>query len=211
MGYNWHKKNMKKFILIIAALFAVTFAKAQITLENTYNSVLIITEYQGSPFTVYGDIYASFNFGTNTVDIIDANSLQIITTQTYSHWFIAAKGYFSSTNEVMILTEQNNHAVLLSQSGSIIQDLGENPVVSSGYGPMPSIKTLSDGSCKLNIVFQQNGTYITKLYSLPGNGVVTDLSEVSAPRNNARKYLHNDQVLIDSNNKTYNVQGQEVK
>ena len=49
------------------------------------------------------------------------------------------------------------------------------------------------------------------IYSLPGNGEATDVNEVSAWHHNARKYLHNDQVLIDSNERTYNLQGQQVK
>jgi hypothetical protein len=53
--------------------------------------------------------------------------------------------------------------------------------------------------------------YAYDIYSLPGNGEATDVSEIPAPRHDARKYLHNDQVLIDSNDKTYTLQGQEVK
>lgn len=57
-----------------------------------------------------------------------------------------------------------------------------------------------------------NGTTDIELYSLPGNGEATDVDEVSVPqRNIARKYINNDQVLIDSNEKTYNMKGQLVR
>ena len=35
-------------------------------------------------------------------------------------------------------------------------------------------------------------------------------SNVSAPRSNARKYLHNDQVRIDSNERTYTTDGRLI-
>lgn len=49
------------------------------------------------------------------------------------------------------------------------------------------------------------------IYSLPGSGETQDISSNSAPRYSSRKYLLNDQVLIDSNERTYTVQGLEVK
>ncbi len=53
--------------------------------------------------------------------------------------------------------------------------------------------------------------YAYDIYSLPGSGNATDVNEVSALRHNVRKYLQNDQVLIDSNERTYNMQGQQIK
>ena len=51
----------------------------------------------------------------------------------------------------------------------------------------------------------------TYIYSVPGNGESANVSKVSAPRYNTRKYLHDNQVLFDSNERTYNMQGQQVK
>ena len=59
------------------------------------------------------------------------------------------------------------------------------------------------------LVVEKNKKY--DYYSLPGNDETTDINEVSVPRHNTRKYLHNDQVLINSNEKTYNIQGLQVK
>lgn len=49
------------------------------------------------------------------------------------------------------------------------------------------------------------------IYSLPGNGEATAINEVYAPRRNARKYIHDAQVLIENEKNTYTIQGQEIK
>lgn len=203
---------MKKSIFILAALFAATFANAQITLERTFNGILYLNDNEVSNYKVYGDICAILpDFNGNIVHLIDAYSLESIATLTWSSWFLAAKGYFSNSDEVIILTMQNNHAVLLSESGSVIQDLGENPITSGGYGPLPRIKKLSDGSCKIAIVFHANGEYTTKVYSLPGNGVALEVNTPSSPKRNARKVAHEGRVLVETGSNTYTLQGQEVK
>jgi hypothetical protein len=53
--------------------------------------------------------------------------------------------------------------------------------------------------------------FYTDIYSLPGNGVPTEIQDVSSPHRNSRKYIENNQVLIDSNEKTYTITGQQVK
>ena len=49
------------------------------------------------------------------------------------------------------------------------------------------------------------------IYSLPGSDELLDIQSISAPHNNARKFLHNNHVLIESNKNTYNMQGQQVR
>lgn len=51
------------------------------------------------------------------------------------------------------------------------------------------------------------------VYSLPGDASSQDLISILPSSNNisARKYLHNDKVLIDSNERTYTLTGQEVR
>ena len=57
-----------------------------------------------------------------------------------------------------------------------------------------------------------NNNYSTEIYSLPGNGETVNIETPVAPRkSSARKYLHNDQVLIDSSDHTYTLTGQEVR
>ena len=49
------------------------------------------------------------------------------------------------------------------------------------------------------------------IYALPGNGEATAINEVYAPRRNARKYIHDAQVLIENEKNIYTIQGQEIK
>ena len=55
--------------------------------------------------------------------------------------------------------------------------------------------------------------YSYDIYSLPGTGdsSVDVMSPVSPRRSSTRKYLHNDQVLIENADRTYTLTGQEVK
>ena len=53
--------------------------------------------------------------------------------------------------------------------------------------------------------------YSYDIYSLPGDGAAQVISSVSAPKSKARKFIHEDQVLIERNNCTYDAKGQELK
>ena len=212
---------MKKSFIILAALFAVSFAKAQITLEHTFNGDLYPWTYTLSGFTsaqlVYGDLFFSItqNYSTDDrlITIYDANSYEaVINLHTNSFGFVAARGYFSTSNEVMVLLEQNNHLVLLSESGELVQDLGEMTL----NGNPPQIIRMSDGTCKLYV---RSATYymgeptnvVTRIYSLPGNGVPTSVASPSSPTRSARKIACDGQVLIETESNTYTLTGQEIK
>ena len=205
---------MKKSIFILAALWAATIANAQITLEATYpNSYLFGSNYSSlsSTFTIYGDIF--FEYNANGYKLIDAYSLDEITTlPTTSSWFVAAQGYFSNADEVIIVTDYNNHIALLSETGSVIQDLGEIPLSDpSYYQCYPEIKRLSDNSCKLILTFYagSNGV-LSQVYSIPGNGVATEISTPSSPKRSAQKIARDGQVLVETETNTYTLQGSEV-
>lgn len=50
------------------------------------------------------------------------------------------------------------------------------------------------------------------IYSLPGDGSAQDLISISSPNNMpSRKYIQNNQVLIDNDKSTYTVTGQKVR
>lgn len=216
---------MKKSIFILAALFAATFANAQITLERTFNSWLYPPTFSTSGFLqkyVYGDLYIEFeSYAENAyvVTLYDAFSYeevtQFITPKKIGFWFVAARGYFSNTNEVITLLPQNGHLVLITESGELLQDLGELYVQE---GNMPLIVTLTDGSRRL-IIWSGGYNYetstetpiVTYIYSLPGNGEALEVSTPSSPKRNARKVAREGRVLVETENNTYTLQGQEVK
>ena len=52
--------------------------------------------------------------------------------------------------------------------------------------------------------------YYTNVYSVPGNGEAQAISNPS-PKRNARKIAREGQVLVETENNTYTLQGQEVK
>ena len=50
------------------------------------------------------------------------------------------------------------------------------------------------------------------IYSLPGEGSMQDFVSISSPNKmTTRKFIQNDQVLIESNDQTFNMQGQRIK
>lgn len=216
---------MKKSIFILAALFAATFANAQITLEHTFNGDLYPWTYTLSGFPqaqfVYGDLYFSSQKVNNNylITIYDANDFEEITSFVCynSFQFIAARGYFSTSSEVMVLLPQNNHIVLISEAGQLVQDLGE--ITLSEGGLMPQIIRMSDGTCKLYVLSggdwnsqtQTQNPFVTRIYSLPGNGVPTNAASPSSSKRSARKIARDGQVLVETENNTYTLKGQEVR
>ncbi len=62
------------------------------------------------------------------------------------------------------------------------------------------------------IAYKNTEDYYTEIYSVPGKGGdYAGTTNPSAPKRNTRKYINEAQVLVDSNEKTYNMQGLQVK
>ena len=200
---------MKKSIFILAALFAATFANAEITLERTIPGNC--SESWTACKTYGDDLYSCTSYSSAVesyvVTIVDANSYEeIMSSIPHMGWFIAARGYFSNTNEVMLLKSSGTegHVVLLNESGTIVQDFGTGFNV---FSPSPEIISLSDGSCKL--ILKKDGSSL--IYSLPGNGQATEISSPSSPKRSARKIANKGNVLVETDDHTYTLTGQEVK
>lgn len=213
-------KEMKKSIFIFAALFAATFVNAQITLEHTFNSDVYPRTYTTSGFTSAQYVYGDLLWGTQElndaalVTIYDASSYEVITSfysgSRHDLLFIAARGYFSTSNEVMILLKQGNHLVLLSETGELVQDFGEISLTAS---TIFEIIRMSDGTYKLYILTGENwmsGPFVTRIYSLPGNGEAQAITTPSSKRT-ARKIAREGQVLVETDTNTYDLRGQEMK
>lgn len=217
---------MKKSIFVLATLFVATFANAQITLEHTmtvptddYNIVFPNIDGHTDPsFSLLGDIIYFKNRKNGEESILDLHtySTTVLPTITDGEIWYIAKNYFTLDNRICFIvwkkngelqnTDEQEHLYLYDQNGVIVQDLGSGRWCTCGFFP------LSNGQFMFRIGrVHMDGTTDIEFYSLPGNGAAQDISNVSAPRSNARKYLHKDQVLIDSNDKTYTLQGHEVK
>ena len=205
---------MKKFIFILAVLFVAIFANAQITLERTFSGSIdapIIRE------SILGDYYIQTDKSNNTITVYDANDYSVV----WSLNMPNARAYLFSTNifttdgkfACLVETKDDSktdntrcHLYVYDEDKNIIADLG----TSWDHEYLNFVK-VSSGYKLLVEKVAPDYIFTTEIYSLPGNGESTDLSEVSAPRRDTRKYINNAQVLIDSNERTYTIQGQEVR
>lgn len=133
----------------------------------------------------------------------------------YSCQYIA-KGYFTADDRIcyvisVALDKYNDnkwHFYIFDENGTLIQSLGSAYKMQTGF-------FMVKGKYKFFVLkhLYDNSKTTLEIYSLPGNGdnSVSGVNEIPAPRHNARKYLYNDQVLIENNENTYNIQGQLVK
>ena len=208
---------MRKSIFIIAALFAATFANAQITLEHTFvGSVSAPTLTQN----IIGDYFVVKDKETNSINVYDGKDYSIVWTlpkpagKKVDAWLFSSN-IFSTDGKfacvVKFSDEQVNdntksHYYVYNEDNTIIADLGvawDNEYVcflkfSTGY------KLLIEKVCT-------DYSFTTEIYSLPGNGSSQAVSTPSSPKRNARKIAREGQVLVETENNTYTLQGQEVK
>ena len=206
---------MKKSVFVLAALFAATFANAQITLEHTFSGSInapIIISY------TLGDYYIQEDETNNIITVYDANDYSVVWSlrmpnnafaRLFSTNIFTTDGKFACIVKTIDDSKTDNtrsHLYVYDEDKNIIADLG------TAYGiEGPNLVKVSTGYKLLVEKYAPDYSCTTEIYSLPGNGVATDVDELFAPSHNARKYLHNDQVLIDSNERTYNMQGKQVK
>ena len=105
---------------------------------------------------------------------------------------------------------KNGEIKIMSQDGNIITSI---PYTLAGAGdPIGYLFKVGD-QYKLIVHNDPDDDYTDDydICLLPGNGEATDINEVYAPRRNARKYIHDAQVLIENEKNTYTIQGQEIK
>ena len=215
---------MRKSIFVLAALFAATFVNAQINLVHTFVG-------QVYPLTGYGllgetSYLCSTNKENNTISIFDSNfslykivSINTPNGYSFNGYSLAYNNIFAINkigfivqfiNTTNINTNEYQKVMIIDEDGNVLYDLGSmNQGVANVFNMNGSWYLLYH-TYSWNEEHTVIGINKTDIYSLPGKGDAADVSEVSAPRRNARKYIHNDQVLIDSNERTYNIQGQQV-
>ena len=122
----------------------------------------------------------------------------IFTTDNKWAWaYTLAVSMFGSTpRDLFIVTEDNTELL---------------HVVYSDEGYTPYIIKVGEQYKLVVPGVPEGDSYVTLVYSLPGKGDSgQDISTPVAPRN-SRKVLKKDQVLVENAEKTYTLQGQEVK
>ena len=215
---------MKKFLTFVAVTLLTTSAFAQISLVPAFDGQVV--PFAGSGFFLETSFFSKNNKNDNTITLYDSN-FSLYKTVNVSvpdgYVFSSSAAYYDIfTNKkvgffVVFLNTSNvgtndyQKSMIIDEDGNVLLDLGNSLSGSIAFFYMNNTwymlywKTEWNESHTAAIINQ------TLVYSLPGQGESADVSEVSTPRHNVRKYLHNDQVLIDSNNRIYNLQGQEVK
>lgn len=206
---------------MIAVLFAATFANAQITLLQSDVNLVVGSNVEliAPPFITDGHLNDNnIVIGYYVLDDQTSDSLQqtlyfydedlnLVKSFTLAQLGVSniANVSFISRN---IFTNDGKWAWIRAKESKQIEIVTENgQILATMQGYIGALLKIRDKY----ILGVETAWNKYNIYSLPGNGEATDVSEVSAPQKNARKYLHNDQVLIESNEKTYTIQGQEVK
>ena len=103
---------------------------------------------------------------------------------------------------------------VISQDGNILASMPYTCNIKE-HGSDQSFCYLVKVGERYKLIVENNqdddGRYDYDIYALPGNGEATAINEVYAPRRNARKYIHDAQVLIENEKNIYTIQGQEIK
>ena len=211
---------MKKSIFIIAAMFAAMFAKAQITLEHTFDGwVDVISSgslhpssdaYYFSVSQVESPYYYLHDKENNQVKFYDKetyNLYKITNLPTVDDLpLLVCKDIFTTNGKISLIA--NRSGKIIDEDGVTIYDFVNDNCVKIYYVFLEKI----NGNYKLLVQGADASTNQSKsyIYSLPGNGETTSVSNPS-PKRNARKIAREGQVLVETENNTYTLQGQEVK
>lgn len=215
---------MKKILTFVAVTLLTTSAFAQITLVHSFDGQ--VQPLAGGAFLGETSFLGITNTNNNTITLYDSNfslykTVNISVPEGYVFSGSAAYYdiftnkkvgfYIAFRNTSNAGTNDYQKSMIIDEDGNLLLDLGNSLSSSILLFHMNNAWYMLYWKSEWNDTHTAAVINQTLVYSLPGDGESADVSEVSTPRHNVRKYLHNDQVLIDSNNRIYNLQGQEVK
>ena len=214
---------MKKSIFIFAALFAATFASAQITLEHTFDGLVwATTRYHSDVYGDNSDAPYLYSYDNQQLNLYDKNTYELYKTVSYTIpsvqypivnlWYVT-KNIFTTDGKTAFIFcfedeegKNQGYSKIIDEDGKVVFDFNNYKLDSYLF---TLIKI--NGQYKL-LAREKKGTGAkTYLYSLPGNGEAQALSTASSPKQSARKVARKGQVLVETENNTYTVTGQEVK
>ena len=192
--------------------------------HNPYSSS---TSYGGVSYdglSIVGEYLWSFTGDDthSTYNILDANTLSVvksfnITEDTKEFGVLFARGIFTTDSKWawIIMRSENNEIAIVTENGTTIAKLPWEYDSSSYSNNIVPVLLKTKTTYKLVVPRHLNPeqTYEISydIYSLPGNGESSqDVIAPVAPRN-SRKVLKKDQVLVENADRTYTLQGQEVK
>ncbi len=208
---------MKKSIFILTALFAATFANAQITLLHIFESNVSVTV---NPYaSIYGyNIEAPYFYESDQDSNNEGLILNLYEKDDFSLYKsvhitnigdcgfaeLVSRNIFTTDNKVCFtVTTGDGKLCIYNEDGQLVETLLEG-----GYGYNSYIVSV-DG--KYLLIVSKSYGQGARIYSLPGNGEAQDVETPSAPRKSARKVLKKDQVYIESPDHIYDTQGKMVR
>ena len=213
---------MKKFTFIIATLFVATFANAQIELEATldgyYQFSATMAGVNGYDFVPASHLYNSDLGDQDKVDgkwvvkLYDLETFNLYKTvfipageETSLSVFNVSQNIFTTDGKVCFCVRgagNDQHVYLYNEDGQLLYTF--EGTTNSGYWK------IKDKYLMQTFTYDSN-QLTTYIYSLPGNGVATEISSPAPQKSSARKIARDGQVLVETENNTYDLKGQEVK
>lgn len=224
---------MRKSIFIIAALIATTFANAQITLEHTFPDVILqimttgddgslstpiqMPTLQAPYFYNYKEGHPGEGQGVSGYGTAENDKLELYDLETLNLYKTITLPGIMEGYRICYVTKNiftTNGKVALIYGNKIVDEDG-NIIFSFDTAPDNFQLIKVKGTYKL-VVYTSWGhmgsNHSTYIYSLPGNGEASeDVVTPSSSKRNARKIARDGQVLVETENSTYTLQGQEVK
>ena len=208
---------MKKSFFILVALFAATFANAQITLLHIFESNVSVTV---NPYaSIYGyNIEAPYFYESDQDSNNEGLILNLYEKDDFSLYKsvhitnigdcgfaeLVSRNIFTTDNKVCFtVTTGDGKLCIYNEDGQLVETLLEG---GNGYN---SYIVSVDG--KYLLIVSKSYGQGARIYSLPGNGEAQDVETPSAPRKSARKVLKKDQVYIESPDHIYDTQGKMVR
>ena len=174
-----------------------------------YDATIITKLYDLNDFSLEFSVNVEQTFGRNTYYGPYLIAQNIFTTDSkfiYICRTVTEVGYYGDPRKGEIK--------VISQDGNILASMPYTcNIKESGSNQSFCYLVKVGGRYKLVVENNQDddGRYDYDIYALPGNGEATAINEVYAPRRNARKYIHDAQVLIENEKNIYTIQGQEIK
>lgn len=186
---------------------------------------LILTEFADDGNAQYDPTVFTNVYNLNDYSLeFSVNVEQTFGRNTYKGPYFIAKNIFTTDSKFAYIcrtvTEvgyygdpRKGEIKVISQDGNILASI---PYTCKNYASIDqSFCYLVKVGERYKLIVENNqdddGRYDYDIYALPGNGEATAINEVYAPRRNARKYIHDAQVLIENEKNIYTIQGQEIK
>ena len=230
---------MKKSIFILAALFATTFANAELIPE--YSAP--VTEeggYLNTPSALFEESnYGSFvntlqpifPFFVNWIQTGDKISLDFLNPFDYSvyktidftefseqwDWKPLAATYdIFAVNKLAFIFAKKMSDYSSSENWKIIDEDGNILLNLQGIGPR-NITKYGDTWKMYVFISDDSDNMHTEIYAFPGDGSMPNSSQAqaistpSSPKHSARKIVRERQVLVETESNTYDLRGQEAR